>query len=176
MDEAIIDMYVVSEMPMWKIADNVNIAVGTVYNVLKRNGITSRKDTGGVRKHTEESKLKISIAQKGKTVSEETKKKISESRKMHQCGHKKNRCDGYIALYYPDYPSSSKDGYVMEHIYIMEQSIGRKLNDDEVVHHINKIKNDNRIENLMVMTKHDHMSMHMKERHANRKIGGMTYQ
>lgn len=34
-----------------------------------------------------------------------------------------------------------------EHRYIMEQYLGRKLEQDEVVHHVNEDKTDNRIEN-----------------------------
>ena len=48
----------------------------------------------------------------------------------------------------------------------MERNIGRYLSEDEVVHHINNTRDDNRIENLKLMTKHEHMSMHMIERHS----------
>lgn len=48
------------------------------------------------------------------------------------------------------------------HRYIMEQHLGRKLRDTEVVHHINGDIQDNRIENLMVMKRTAHSRLHRK--------------
>lgn len=54
----------------------------------------------------------------------------------------------------------------------MECYIGRWLKEKEVVHHINHKRDDNRIENLQLMTTSEHARLHMLER----KKGVMTYQ
>lgn len=47
--------------------------------------------------------------------------------------------------------------------YIIEKSLGRELNSDEVVHHINEIKTDDRIENLQLMSFSSHRSHHARK-------------
>lgn len=42
----------------------------------------------------------------------------------------------------------------------MEQKIGRKLERNEIVHHINGNTRDNRIENLQLMTLSEHTKLH----------------
>lgn len=58
-----------------------------------------------------------------------------------------------------------KDGYlhqfvngktIWEHREIMENSIGRGLTDEELIHHINGVKGDNRIENLYLCDNRSH--------------------
>lgn len=45
---------------------------------------------------------------------------------------------------------------------IVESLIGRKLHPDEVIHHINGIRTDNRIENLRILTRSEHSRLHME--------------
>ena len=58
------------------------------------------------------------------------------------------------------HPRADQFGYVMEHIVVAENQIGRFIGCDEVVHHINGIKDDNRIENLQVMERGEHTILH----------------
>ncbi len=57
--------------------------------------------------------------------------------------------NGYVRLRAPGHPrASQKNPYVLEHILVMEQVLGRYLFPNERVHHRNGQRNDNRPENL----------------------------
>lgn len=63
---------------------------------------------------------------------------------------------GYKLIRAPDHPMASREGYVMEHRLVMAKVIGRNLTAQQVVHHVNGNKLDNRPENLELMLKHEH--------------------
>ena len=68
---------------------------------------------------------------------------------------------GYIWCLAPDHPNRNSRGYVLEHRLVMENHLGRMLYPKEVVHHVNGIKDDNRIENLELFSNNrEHVSHH----------------
>lgn len=68
---------------------------------------------------------------------------------------------GYPVVYKPNHPRAKSNGYVYEHILVAEKCLGRSLDENEVIHHINENKNDNSPVNLMVFANHaEHMKYH----------------
>lgn len=57
-----------------------------------------------------------------------------------------------------------------EHIVVAEKMIGRKLRKNEVVHHINENKQDNRPENLKVMDRGEHTILHNVKKYNNKSM------
>ena len=75
----------------------------------------------------------------------------TEFKKGQKAWNNKGRnCDGYIKVYTPD------GRRIREHRWVMEQVLGRRLSIDEIVHHKNGDRRDNRPENLQVMSRSQH--------------------
>lgn len=77
--------------------------------------------------------------------------------------------NGYVFILSPDHPSN-RGSYVPEHRLIMEHMIGRHLRNDDVVHHINGIKDDNREENLLLVTNSEHSLLHWRLKRSGLNI------
>jgi len=74
---------------------------------------------------------------------------------------------GYIMQKAPYHPHANKRGYVPEHRLIIENHIGRYLVPrKEFVHHINQIRDDNRIENLQLQGS---QNQHAKEHDTGKR-------
>jgi hypothetical protein len=66
---------------------------------------------------------------------------------------------GYILEWAPKHPFNVK-GYVYQHRLVMEKYLGRYLLREELVHHKNHQKDDNRPENLEVLSSKQHVTEH----------------
>lgn len=75
-------------------------------------------------------------------------------------GGKKINKKGHVLVLRKEHPMADSTGYVLEHRLVMAEHLGRNLKSDEIVHHKNGIKTDNRIENLMIMTNAEHTILH----------------
>lgn len=78
--------------------------------------------------------------------------------------HKKFYILGYRCFYDPQCPLANKAGIVYYHRYILSQNIGRWLRKEEHVHHIDENKKNNRIRNLKITNKTEHIYIHRGHR------------
>ena len=148
--------YIVEKLSTYQIAKIIDCGIATIWKYLKKYNIPTRTIS--------ESHKGALNPMYGKHLSEETRRKMSEAKKgenspnygkfgkesSHWKGGRKKDSNGYWHIYNPNHPYADKNGYVYEHRLVVEQYLGRYLLTNEVVHHINGIKDDNRIENLMV--------------------------
>ncbi len=77
---------------------------------------------------------------------------------------------GYTLIMNKGHPRADSNGYVLEHILVIEKYLGRYIKyygirhkDNEIVHHLNGIRADNRIENLILT---DNLLEHNKIHHS----------
>lgn len=78
------------------------------------------------------------------------------------------KMSGYIMRKAPYHPYANSRGYVPEHRLVMENQINRYLIPrKELVHHINGVRDDNRIENLQLTNPKDHARGHIGSRNNN---------
>lgn len=70
---------------------------------------------------------------------------------------------GYKYILTPFHPNCNASGYVAEHRLVIERKIDRFLSKKENVHHVNGNKVDNRIKNLKIVTRKEHMKIHRKK-------------
>lgn len=75
-------------------------------------------------------------------------------------GYVQKTQEGYVVCRKIGHPSANGRGYVKRSRLVVEENLGFILPKEFVVHHINGIKDDDRIENLAIMTKGAHSAFH----------------
>ena len=135
----LLDFYCKQKMSMKLIGKTTGWDTMTVYNKLKKYNITTRNSW--------EHAIGKPPWNKGKEMPS-TQGKNNKNWK----GGKLNQ-GGYIKILMHEHPITDNKGYIGEHRLVMEKHLGRYLTREEIVHHENNIKDDNRIENLRLFEK-----------------------
>lgn len=79
--------------------------------------------------------------------------------------------DGYVWVWAPEHVESSRyKGWMAEHRLVAEQHLGRELTSADEVHHVNRVKDDNRPENLQVLDGVTHAVITAQQRLTDREL------
>jgi uncharacterized protein (DUF1330 family) len=68
---------------------------------------------------------------------------------------------GYVYVLVDNHPNPTQGKYIKRSRLVMEKHLGRYLSSDEIVHHVNGIRDDDRIENLEVTTRSEQAAARM---------------
>lgn len=66
---------------------------------------------------------------------------------------------GYLLVYCPGHPRANRNGRIREHIFIWERTHRQPLPKGWLIHHLNGIKSDNRVENLVATPSRSHYDL-----------------
>lgn len=92
-----------------------------------------------------------------------TKNKAYCSRKCYNQHRRKPFiiCNGYKKILKHGHHRADKNGYVYEHVLVMEKHLGRLIKLPEEIHHKDKCRSNNAISNLLLCKNHEeHMKHH----------------
>jgi hypothetical protein len=130
-----------------ELGERFNIDASNIFRGLKSRGIAIRS----------KSEAGINSFATGKS------KALSGPECRFWKGGRQRHTNGYILLLNPSHYRANSNGYVPEHIVVAENKYERRLKNNEVVHHVNRIRDDNRPENLVIMTTREHQQLHGME-------------
>ena len=160
------EMYSVQGMSMKEIAKKTGFSRSVVFRLIKKYNIPTRSFQDGFDLYYQ--KNPNARSQIKHHLSPEQKAKLLEGARRYKETRPKKRVrineKGYLV-----YTCGSKKGRPV-HRVIMEEHLGRKLSKEECVHHINEDKLDNRIENLQVLSRGEHTTIHNPHNRGSRKV------
>ncbi len=146
------------QMTLNDIAEKFGVAISSIGSFRHRHNLPPRGWSNGrhpfLGKHHSDKTIK--------TISNQLRGKMVGIKNGRYCGDKRKNYQGYTLIRKPEHPFCDCNGWVREHRLVMEEHLGRTLERHENIHHLNGIKDDNRLENLVVCSNSFHHSFFHK--------------
>lgn len=162
-ENQLVDEYLSGESTT-ALASRYGMPISTVRNTLKLAGVL-RNRAAAVRLAGSQGKLGGGMRGKCRVFTDDHKKAISRAAKARgeNSAGVSLKPNGYIEITRGEHKGRG------QHVVILEQKIGRRLLPSEVAHHVDEDRANNTPENLEVMTRTKHASLHATENLPNRK-------
>jgi len=154
----VVDLYV-GGLSIPQVASETGMARSTVRHHLKAAGVL-RSRAEGIRHASDQGRLGSGHRGKSRTFTQQHKEAISRSKSEWGSLHAKGfriTTSGYVELTRGDHKGR------LEHVVKMEARLGRRLKDDECVHHIDGDRQNNADNNLALVTRSGHSRLHRRE-------------
>lgn len=164
--------YIINQLSTPEIGREYNMSARSIFRQLEKYGIKTRtiKESRKIaderygypmagKKHSEETKKKMSLVAKGRPKSLEHCRKMSKIFSGPGSGRWKGGhifSEGYHKVWI------KPKHYKKNARVIAEDVLGRSLKKDEIIHHINGNRQDDRKENLMICSRSYHMELHQR--------------
>jgi transposase-like protein len=171
--EKLVELYWKEGKSIKMIAQEIGMSTSSLkrlfdsYQIQRRPFSTKGLHLNIGRKASEETRKNISNSMKGRVLSPEHREKVIRTLrpggKLSENGSWKGgitKQGGYVLVKIPGHPHSWENGYVKRAILVAEAKIGRPLAPNEITHHINHVKEDDRPENIEVLTSSEHTTLH----------------
>lgn len=150
-----------------KMALLAGVCLQTISNQMKKHAIPRRtlSEACGGKRHPMYGRRGKNNPNFGHKHSAKARRKMSKAMRGKKNpawnGGQTYNPQGYILLKRPDHPHANNQGYMREHRLVIEEHLGRYLHPEEVIHHINGVRDDNRKENLMLFrSESEHQAFH----------------
>lgn len=147
-----------------QISERYGISRSKARSIVKEAG-KLRTRTEGVRLAAKSGRLGGGLRGKKREFTCSHKKAISEGKKVW--GEKNAIGISHKTHGYVEYTRGPNKGRSV-HVVLMENKIGRPLEPDECVHHIDGDKHNNELNNLALLTRSGHMRLHQREKRIAR--------
>lgn len=150
-----------------QVSKELGVSQSTIRARLKEHGLL-RTRADAIRLAAQQDRLSSARRGKKRVFTDEWKRNISRSLRTSKAATTKGvskKPSGYIEVTTGEHKGRGL------HVVLMEQALGRPIKDDEVIHHIDRNRSNNELNNLQIMTRSEHTRLHRLEQSQRKNHG-----